>query len=429
MQPFIYEVTPIELMSLVLLVAQGYLFTLVCYLLFLTGSAVWTAYRKTPADPEKFSPIRFLVLVPAHNEEALLPSLLSSLMKQDYPRHLFAVHVIADNCEDGTQAAAARFGVQVHPRTDPIHRGKGYALQWMLAQIWKEGIEHDAVVILDADSTVSENFLKVLAKKFAVGEQAVQSYYAVKDPEQSWHTGLRYAALAVLHYLRPLGRSVFRLSAGLKGNGMAFSAAVIKQQVWSAAVTEDIEFHMQLLLAGQKVAFAPEAIVWGEMPSSLKASRSQHTRWESGRLQMAHKYIPSLFARAVQSFRSGEVRSGFVLLDAIMEHLLPPFSIMAAATAAAGLFSAALAVYVHTSPTASSLAQEMAEANLALAFFLLAGQTIYLLWGLKLVQAPRKIYRSLIFAPVYLVWKLWHYATVMVNRETHEWVRTVRNEG
>jgi 1,2-diacylglycerol 3-beta-glucosyltransferase len=429
MHTFSFGATAIELLSLGLLLAQGYLFGLVSYLLILTSSAVWAAFRRKPAGSEKSAPIRYLVLVPAHNEEVLLPSLLTSLQNQDYPEHLFSIHVIADNCEDGTHAAAARFGVQVHARTDPTRRGKGNALQWLLAQIWDEGIEHDAVVILDADSTVSENFLMELASKLSMGEQVVQSYYAVKDPEQSWHISLRYAALAVLHYLRPLGRSVFHLSAGLKGNGMAFSAAAIRQQVWSAAVTEDIEFHMQLLLAGQKVAFAPDAIVWGEMPSSLKASRSQHTRWESGRIQMARKYIPSLFARAAQSFRSGRLHSGFVLLDAIMEHLLPPFSIMAAATAAAGVSSASMAVFIHYSPTASSLAQELAAANLGLAFFLLAGQAIYLFWGLKLVQAPRKIYWSLVFAPIYLVWKLWHYTTVMGYRDTHEWVRTVRNEG
>ena len=43
---------------------------------------------------------RFLILVPAHNEAEHLRPTLRSLMRLDYPRKLFEVTVIADNCTD-----------------------------------------------------------------------------------------------------------------------------------------------------------------------------------------------------------------------------------------------------------------------------------------------------------------------------------------
>src|SRR4051794_18502590 len=45
---------------------------------------------------------RFAILIPAHDEEVVLPSTLRSLEKLEYPLEAFDIHVIADNCRDST---------------------------------------------------------------------------------------------------------------------------------------------------------------------------------------------------------------------------------------------------------------------------------------------------------------------------------------
>ena len=157
---------------------------------------------------------------------------------------------------------------------------------------------HDAILIMDADSSISPNFLRVMDARLARGERVIQSYYAVRDPEQSWSVSLRYVALAALHYLRPLGRMVLGGSMGLKGNGMVFAADILKKHEWSASITEDIEFHMALVLDGERVMFAPDAVVEAEMPQDLAGSQTQNTRWEQGRLEMARTYVPKLLRQA-----------------------------------------------------------------------------------------------------------------------------------
>ena len=127
---------------------------------------------------------RFLVLIPAHNEEALLPATLDSLALLDYPRELYAVHVVADNCDDRTAEIARLKGagatrIEVHERHDPQLRGKGHALRWLLERLWAAGEPHDAVVILDADSVVTPNFLRAMAARLERGERVIQAYYAV----------------------------------------------------------------------------------------------------------------------------------------------------------------------------------------------------------------------------------------------------------
>ena len=66
---------------------------------------------------------------------------------------------------------------------------------------------------------------------------------------------------------------------------------------FSDHLTEDIELHMELLLTGERVSFAADAVLAAEMPATLGASRSQQERWERGRLEMARRYVPRLLRR------------------------------------------------------------------------------------------------------------------------------------
>jgi cellulose synthase/poly-beta-1,6-N-acetylglucosamine synthase-like glycosyltransferase len=409
------------LLQVLLIIVQVLLAFLVGYLLLLTAVS-WRSPRQTKA--RKDNPTnRFLILVPAHNEERLLPTLLANLDQVDYPKNLYAVHVVADNCTDNTAAIVRQSGANVHERFNDELRGKGYALQWLLQRLWDTAEPHDAILILDADSSISPNFLQVMDARLARGERVIQSYYAVRDPEQSWSVSLRYVALALLHYLRPLGRMILGGSTGLKGNGMVFAADILKKHEWSASITEDIEFHMGLVLAGERVMFAPDAIVEAEMPQSLAGSQTQNTRWEQGRLDMAKTYVPQLLKTAGQEIRGGGYGRAYLLFDAVMEHIIPPFSILVGLS---GLgFIASLILYFIN----PALRDTFSLVNLILGSFNIIGQIIYIFYGLRLVKASRQIYKALLYAPGFVFWKIWLYIKILLNRDQDDgWVRTARNK-
>jgi len=414
----------------VLLLIQFSLAGLTAYLAILTLFA-WKAERKTDLleDPST----RFLILIPAHNEERLLPNLLESLRSQQYPRSQYSIHVVADNCTDQTAAIARQYAI-VHERTDNQQRGKGYALQWLLQRIWASGEMHDGLVFLDADSLVSPNFLAVMAARLHRGEKAVQAYYAVQNPASSWAESLRFTAFAALHYLRPQGRMLLGGSAGLKGNGMVFPAEIPRVHSWSASITEDMAYHMSVILAGERVTVAPDAIVYGEMPSTLARSQAQHARWEQGRLEMARHYLPKLLSRAWALLQRGKWRDAFIFFDAGMEHLIPPFSVLTASTCVSLALS--IGIFWLTHGFASWIGGEfdlwinaLAYANLYLAASLLLGQIFYILSSLVMVRAPRLVYRNLLYSPILIIWKMVHYLKVWRRPMTAEWVRTARNEG
>jgi cellulose synthase/poly-beta-1,6-N-acetylglucosamine synthase-like glycosyltransferase len=416
----------------ILLALQSGLAFLTGYLLLLTAAS-----RHAPRNTnsvEEDPTCQFLIIIPAHNEERLLGETLASLARLNYPPSLYTVHVIADNCTDRTAEIASEKGAVVHVRNNQELVGKGYALQWLLDQIWKENLPHDALVFFDADSLVSENFLQVMAARLARGETAIQAYYATRAPEKSWNGALRYAALAVIHYLRPQGRMVLGGSAGLKGNGMVFTADVMRRYAWSASLTEDIELHMAMVLAGERVTFAPDAVVWGEMPDTLTSMRSQHMRWERGRLQMARTYIPTLLKSSIQEMKSGQKQRSFLLFDAAMEHIIPPFSVLAGLSGLGLMAGLTINGIRNASKTKKTFPQprrsgNLDKVNLVIGFAILIGQMVYLISGLRQVQAPRFIYIKLLYAPILIVWKLKQYGEAILGRAQLGWVRTARNGG
>jgi cellulose synthase/poly-beta-1,6-N-acetylglucosamine synthase-like glycosyltransferase len=209
-------------------------------------------------------------------------------------------------------------------------------------------------------------------------------------------------------------------SAGLKGNGMVFTTDILRRFQWSNSVTEDIDYHMQLILADVRVFFAPDAVVSAEMPDTAADAASQNERWEQGRLDMLRRYVPALLRRAAQKWWQGDRRRAFLLFDATMEHFIPPFSILTAATGLS-FVTAALAFLLDR--------RRLTKVNVVLGLGNTLGQIVYLLAGLRLAGAPRAVYKALLSAPFFIVWKIALYLRIVRRPEQpNAWVRTARND-
>jgi cellulose synthase/poly-beta-1,6-N-acetylglucosamine synthase-like glycosyltransferase len=355
-----------------------------------------------------------VILVPAHNEELLIASTVASMRGLDYPEDLFRIHVVADNCTDATAEKARAAGAEVHVRFALDAKGKGPALQWLLQQLWSRDDPHDAVVIVDADSTLSANFLRVMDAKLAEGHRVVQGYYAVRDPDTSWNVGLRYAGFALRHYLKPLARTALGGSCGLYGNGMTFRSEILRDRPLTDHLTEDLELQLELLLSGVPVAFAPDAVVEAEMPTSLAGARSQQQRWEQGRVDLARRFLPAL----VRTPRVRRRHQRVAQLDAAVDQVIPPFSVVVAASVITGAIGLGLGRF---RPSTAARLTVLLAAGIA------AAQALYLFAGLRLVHAPRAVYRSLLCAPVLIVWKVVLWFQVLLRPTAATWVRTARN--
>jgi hypothetical protein len=405
----------VQVRRVISVLPEGVLGAVAGYLSLLTAGA-WRAVvsgrTRTPLGAECRH--RFGVLIPAHDEERLIGATLKSLAEVDYPEELMSVHVVADNCTDGTVDVVRAHGFEAHPHDDPDHAGKGPALEWLRARLSARGEVYDAFVFIDADTIVDSQFLRVADAHLSRGAAVIQSYYAASDPGSSPAIAFRAAALAARHYLRPLGRTQLGGSAGLYGNGMVFRAELLRRHRWSGHLTEDLELQLLLLLDGTKVTFAPDAVVEAEMPATTGAAGTQNERWERGRLDLARRFVPELGRRAVRGGPAGRV----AYADAAVDLLIPPFSVVAAGTTAVTVFSVAMAIW------RPARGGRRAAAALAIA----GAQAVYVLSALRMTGAPRSVYRSLLKAPRFVAWKLALWLKVMRRDRGVEWVRTARNE-
>jgi 1,2-diacylglycerol 3-beta-glucosyltransferase len=347
--------------------------------------------------------LKFAFVVPSHNEEAGIAATVENLRSVDYPKELFSVVAVADNCTDATAARAEAAGARVLVRNNVEERGKGYAL--LYAFTWLAS-EVDAVVVVDADTVVSSNLLRAFAARIERGASALQADYAVRNPNASWRTRLMAIAFGAFHVLRSLARERLRVSCGLRGNGMCFTSQLLSEVRYDAfSVVEDVEYGIRLAEAGHRIEYAAEAHVYGEMVSTERASRSQRARWERGRHALTREHAFPLLRQAL-------AQRNRVKLDLAGDLLVPPLGTLAAIVVMGFLASAAY-FYFEGRP----LALVLWTANLATI-------VLYVLRGWSLSGTGARGLVELGCAPFYVAWKLW--LRLRQPRGPSTWVRTTR---
>ena len=238
---------------------------------------------------------KFMAIIPAHNEEAVIANLIDSLNNQNYEKELLDIYVIADNCTDNTAEIATEHGAIVYERYDEKNKTKGHALNWFLKQKIREKADYDAFFVFDADNIVDKNFTKNMNKKLCQGEEVVQGYRDIKNPTDSWVSSGYAFFYWTMHRFYHLARYNIGLSPLLNGTGFMVKFDLIKETGWDTkTLTEDIEFSLKRIITGKRLGWATDAIVYDEQPVEFKASWIQRSRWTVGHIQCMKLYTKDL---------------------------------------------------------------------------------------------------------------------------------------
>lgn len=278
---------------------------------------------KRKKEKKNYTPTKkFAMIVAAHNEEVVIGRLIESMLHQDYPRELFDIFVIADNCTDNTAKEARKHGVYVYERFNKDDKGKGYALEWMFDKIFKMQKKYDAVAIFDADNLVSKNWCKEINSKMLEGYKVVQGYIDSKNPNDSWIAASYSIAFWTQNRMYQLARANVGLSNQIGGTGFAIDIDMLKELGWGATcLTEDLEFSCKLILNGEKVGWAHDAIIYDEKPLTLKQSWVQRRRWMQGFTDVATRYFFKLIKKGIKE------RKWFII-DCALYSIQPFFTLM-----------------------------------------------------------------------------------------------------
>lgn len=330
---------------------------------------------------------RFLILIPAHNEELGIAGTLRSITEMHYPPDLYTVVVVADRCTDNTVGIVTQHGVRCLQRQEGL-AGKGATIAWGVQESRAAGVRFDALVIVDADTLVDSQLLHAFDAAFQRGHQVQQGYNYISNPWASPFTRI-IAVTGVLRNARFYAAKTYLGIPGmLTGTGMCLSEAVLTRHGWQAfSVGEDWEFSVDLLLAGERIYFNPLARTLARESQDLQQASRQRLRWASGRYAVTGNKVGTMVAEGLKTGR-------WSLVDAAVTLMAPNYS----SQASLALLSLAGSAINFWHPDWSFTAYWAAG--------LLTAIAAYFLLGVFSTESPKKALAGLLMIPVVLPWRL-----------------------
>ena len=251
---------------------------------------------------------RFAVIVAARNEEAVIGELLESMRKQTYPAELLDLYVVADNCTDRTAQVARQAGAFVYERFDQVHKGKGYAMDYLFRRLRQEGKDvYDGYFVFDADNIVDPNFVAEMNRTFDRGYDAVTCYRNSKNFGDNWiSAGYSIWFLREARFLN-FPRMLLGTNCHVSGTGFLVSAQVIRDNGgWPFhLLTEDIQFSVDCAIKGRRIGYCDKAVIYDEQPTTFRQSWDQRLRWSKGFYQVDRAYTLPLLRGCMHLSRRG----------------------------------------------------------------------------------------------------------------------------
>lgn len=347
---------------------------------------------------------RFTVVMPAHDEEAIILRSIASIMSQLPPAGRLLV--VADNCSDGTAQIASRAGADVAIRQDMTRVGKGYALDHGVRSLGSDPPQ--VIIIIDADCEVMPGTLEILAKHCAAtGRPAQARYSMLAPPSPTPADKVSRLAWTIKTFVRPLGSANRGWPCQLMGSGMALPFDLLSQlDLATGHLAEDQKFGAELALAGKSPLFCPGAQVVSQLPQGETGKRQQRTRWEHGHLAIIGEFFLPLIGRAIS-------QRSLRLFAFTLDLCIPPLTLLAMSL----LLMEGLSLSWFA---ATGAAGPLVVSSSVLACFAGAIGIAWRRFGQEIISG-----RELAAAPAYCLLKIPSFIRFFVHRQV-DWVRTER---
>lgn len=273
-----------------------------------------TAFRKKQWIGKYEPKHKFKVLVACRNEEQVLASLIESINNQNYPKDMYELCVIPNNCTDNTKAIALALGARIIDCVGEI-KCKGDALRYAFDVLSTE--DFDAYVVFDADNVVHPNFLSRMNDACSENYKVAQGYRDSKNPQDNWISGSYSIYYWMQNFFFNRARMNAKGSASINGTGFMVKKEVIDSLGFdTVTLTEDIEFTAKCAINNIQIAFVQDAITYDEQPVSFSASWKQRKRWSIG----AHNCLKIYGLKLIESFVKNR---NMLSLDMLLNFMSP----------------------------------------------------------------------------------------------------------
>ena len=211
------------------------------------------------------------LIISAYNEAAVIRAKIENALSLDYPDDALDIVVISDASSDGTDDIVRAFAPRVRLARQDARRGKTSGLNRVLPTLRGE-----IVVFSDANAMYQPDALRKLTRNFA-------------DPAVGYVTGeARYLAdggavadvgeRAYWDYEIQIKRLETQVGSMVGGDGAIYA---IRRQLWQMLPEDAINDFLnplQIVAAGWRGVYEPEAICYEETAGAVKAEYRRRVR-------------------------------------------------------------------------------------------------------------------------------------------------------
>ncbi|NUT01640.1 MAG: glycosyltransferase family 2 protein [Sphingomonas sp.] len=365
---------------------------------------VLAGLRSIRADSQPPAGASAVIVIPAHDEAAVIGETLRTLMT-DLPQGT-RVLVIADNCTDATARLAREAGADVLERSDPERRGKGHALAFA-AEALKDD-PPDVFAVLDADCRMDGASIRALVRVAASGRPAQAINLLRPDRTSPPLVQISTFAFLLKNLVRQRGLQRLAGRVHLTGTGMAMPYALFRASGdVRSSIVEDLALGLELSQAGYEPSLVSDATVWSS-GSNETGTLTQRRRWEGGFLAAALRQGPKMLFQGLSRGKWADLLAGLDLL-------VPPLALF-------GFLNGAVLAAAVLLTWMLDLGWWPVSIHAALLAF--AGLAIFLVWR----REGREFISIGVLArlPLYVLWKLPMYVGLVRRGTPREWLRTGR---
>ncbi len=241
------------------------------------------------------------VIVPARNEAGNIGNCIESLLKQNYPPHLYELIIVNDGSEDQT-AETVRIYQQKDKRVilldcladSLLPPGKSRALETGL-----RAAKGEVIFNTDADCDVSEDWL---SETLAFYSDEISMVNGVTLPEgDGWFNGVQTLDFAFLHGVAA-GFSGAGLPLAGMGNNMSYRKDIYQKtggfEKLGFSITEDFQLTRAILNIGGRVRHiaSHKTLVVTKPVDTIGGLYSQKKRWAAGGIKSPPFFYLLFFA-------------------------------------------------------------------------------------------------------------------------------------
>ncbi len=269
------------------------------------------------------TPFPFVTIqLPIFNEMYVVERLIDSIVKFDYPKDRYEIHLLDDSTDETLEISrkkvaeykAKGFNIDLFHRTDRT----GYK-----AGALKAGMQHakgEFIAIFDADFLPKSNFLKATIPNFndeKVG--VVQTRWEHINRDYSVLTRMQAMQLNVHFTVEQQGRKSGNCMLQFNGTGGIWRRKCIEDAGgWEAdTLTEDLDLSYRAQLKGWEIIYMEKFGSPAELPAEMSGLKSQQFRWMKGGAETARKMLPTVWRSDQLNFKQKMHATGHLMSSGV----------------------------------------------------------------------------------------------------------------